>query len=276
MDRSAKSRWNFWCLLVNLPRYSITFLLSVVLVFDSAGAIPPTRGLLNGQKSGTTQQNPNRAAAEQAFQEGFQLYKLGTAESLRKAIDKWFEALRLWQQLNDLAKQATTLNNIGGVYDDLGDKQKALEYYNQALPLDRAVGDKSGEAAALNNIGSVYSDLGDKQKALNYFNQALPLRRAVGDTSGEAITLMSIGVVYSNLGDKQKALNYLNQALLLIRTEVDDRGTSLLMQEFYKQLLQQGKSPVTALRAAQLNMWQQQQWHNPYYWSAFTFQGEWR
>ncbi len=57
---------------------------------------------------------------------------------------------------------------------------------------------------------------------------------------------------------------------------VDDLGTAMLMQEFYKQLLQQGKSPTTALRAAQLNMWQQQKWRNPYYWSAFIFVGEWQ
>ena len=74
-----------------------------------------------------------------------------------------------------------------------------------------------------------------------------------------------------------RGLMYAGAARLVVSLwEVDDRGTSMLMQEFYKQLLQQGKSPVTALRAAQLNMWQQQQWHHPYYWSAFTFQGEWR
>ena len=33
--------------------------------------------------------------------------------------------------------EATTLNNIGGVYDSLGEKQKALDYYNQALPITR-------------------------------------------------------------------------------------------------------------------------------------------
>jgi tetratricopeptide (TPR) repeat protein len=48
--------------------------------------------------------------------------------------------------------EATTLNNIGGVYSDLGEKQKALDYYNQALPLIRAVGDPSGEATILDNI----------------------------------------------------------------------------------------------------------------------------
>ena len=30
------------------------------------------------------------------------------------------------------------------------------------------------------------------------------------------------------------------------------------------------------LRAAQTEMWKQKQWQSPYYWAAFTMQGEWR
>ena len=227
MNRSAKSWWNFWRFLINFQRYSLTFSLSVVLLFDSASATPKSTGLQIGQQSVTMQQNPNRAAALQALQEGFELYKQGTAESLRKAIVKWEEALQLLQQLNDKANQAPTLLFIGKVYDDLGENQKALAYYNRALPLSRAVGDRGGEALTLNNIGLVYSHLGEKQKALAYYNQALPLSRAVGDREREATTLNNIGRVYDDLGEKQKALEYLNQALPLSRA-VGDRGGEAL------------------------------------------------
>jgi hypothetical protein len=54
--------------------------------------------------------------------------------------------------VGDRRGEATTLNNIGRVYDDLGEKQKALDFYNQALPLMRAVGDPYGEAIILDNI----------------------------------------------------------------------------------------------------------------------------
>ena len=96
----------------------------------------------------------------------------------------------------DVGDRATALNNIGSVYDNLGDKKKALAFYNQALPLQRDVGDRAGEATTLNNIGLVYSSLGDKKKALAFYNQALPLRRDVGDRAGEATTLSNIGRVY--------------------------------------------------------------------------------
>jgi CHAT domain-containing protein len=58
--------------------------------------------------------------------------------------------------------------------------------------------------------------------------------------------------------------------------QVDDAGTAELMKEFYTEMLKQGKSPTGALRAAQLKLWENSSLKNPYYWSAFTLQGEWR
>ena len=57
---------------------------------------------------------------------------------------------------------------------------------------------------------------------------------------------------------------------------VDDAATSELMSRFYKKMLQEGQKPAAALRAAQLEMWQDTRWKDPYYWAAFTLQGEWR
>jgi CHAT domain-containing protein len=57
---------------------------------------------------------------------------------------------------------------------------------------------------------------------------------------------------------------------------VDDEATSQLMVKFYKKMLQDGLKPAAALRAAQIELWRQNQWQAPYYWAAFTLQGEWR
>jgi CHAT domain-containing protein len=57
---------------------------------------------------------------------------------------------------------------------------------------------------------------------------------------------------------------------------VNDKATSELMTKFYEKMLKQGARPAAALRAAQVEMWKQKQWRSPYYWAAFTMQGEWR
>ena len=164
-----------------------------------------------------------RREAERLFEEGMQLYRQRTAESLQQAIQKWEEALPLIRAVGNKVREATTLNNMGKVYSDLGEKQKALDYYSKSLPLWQEMRDKAGEAGTLNNIGRVYDDLGEKQKALDYFNKALPLSREVKDKTGEATAQNNTGMVYSDLGEKQKALYYLNQSLLL-RREVRDKA----------------------------------------------------
>jgi CHAT domain-containing protein len=56
--------------------------------------------------------------------------------------------------------------------------------------------------------------------------------------------------------------------------EVDDQATAALMKEFYTNVLQRGMTPASGLRAAQNSIRQQPQWRSPYYWAAFTLQGE--
>ena len=55
---------------------------------------------------------------------------------------------------------------------------------------------------------------------------------------------------------------------------VHDRGTSVLMERFYRGLLGDGLSPAAALRRAQLSMMAEPRWSAPYYWAAFVLEGE--
>ncbi|HKG23456.1 MAG TPA: CHAT domain-containing protein [Blastocatellia bacterium] len=48
------------------------------------------------------------------------------------------------------------------------------------------------------------------------------------------------------------------------------------MARFYEAMLGKGLRPAAALRAAQVAMWKEKRWQGPYYWAAFTLQGEWR
>jgi CHAT domain-containing protein/tetratricopeptide (TPR) repeat protein len=58
--------------------------------------------------------------------------------------------------------------------------------------------------------------------------------------------------------------------------KVDDRATAELMKLFYQQMLSGGLRPAAALRMAQIDLWRQKRWAAPYYWAAFTLQGEWK
>jgi CHAT domain-containing protein len=85
------------------------------------------------------------------------------------------------------------------------------------------------------------------------------------DVKGEGLVGLTRGFMYAGA-----------PRVLVSLWSVDDQGTSELMSRFYKKMLQDGQKPAAALRAAQIEMLQNSQWKEPYYWAAFTLQGEWR
>jgi CHAT domain-containing protein len=56
--------------------------------------------------------------------------------------------------------------------------------------------------------------------------------------------------------------------------KVDSAATAELMTRFYRKMLREGQPSGAALRAAQISMWKERRWRAPYYWAAFTLQGE--
>jgi CHAT domain-containing protein/uncharacterized protein HemY len=85
------------------------------------------------------------------------------------------------------------------------------------------------------------------------------------DVKGEGLVGLTRGFMYAGA-----------PRVLVSLWSVSDRGTSELMSRFYKKMLQEKLQPAAALRAAQLEMLQTSQWQEPYYWAAFTLQGEWK
>jgi len=85
------------------------------------------------------------------------------------------------------------------------------------------------------------------------------------DVKGEGLVGLTRGFMYAG-----------SPRVLVSLWSVNDKGTSELMSRFYKKMLQEGQKPAAALRAAQIEMLQTPQWKEPYYWAAFTLQGEWR
>lgn len=137
---------------------------------------------------------------------------------LRQTELDWYEhGLELFRRNGNQEGEANVLNNIGLVYDYIGELTQALNYYELALPIRRVIGDRNGEATTLNNIAAAYNSLGNPRKALDYYFEALPILRETGLRLGEAIVLSSVGAIFDNLRLSAQALDYLNQSLSIHR-----------------------------------------------------------
>ncbi|HEY9709521.1 MAG TPA: CHAT domain-containing protein, partial [Oculatellaceae cyanobacterium] len=125
---------------------------------------------------------------------------------------------------------------------------------------------------------SLYDQQGKSQDGFlrlhDIFNLNLPAELVVlsacetglgKDVKGEGLVGLTRGFMYA--GSKRVVVSLWS---------VNDVATSEVMTKFYQKMLQEGQNPVSALRAAQLEMWNSGQWQSPYYWAAFTMQGDWR
>ena len=76
---------------------------------------------------------------------------------------------------------ATTLNNLAGLYRQMGDYEKALPLYQKALDIrEKVLGSQHPDVAnTLNNLALLYSDMGDYEKALPLYQKALEIYEKV-------------------------------------------------------------------------------------------------
>ncbi|HKQ93610.1 MAG TPA: tetratricopeptide repeat protein [Blastocatellia bacterium] len=170
------------------------------------------------------QEGNKRAAARSVNSEAERLRQMGTAESLRKAIVKYEDALLLWRSAGDKSGEAETLTSAAQVYNSLGDKQRALDYFQRAIELWKETPDVKGHAIALSGAGAVQYALGSHRQALDYLKQSLLLFRSLKDAGGEAKRLNDIGAIYFALGEPQEALKYYQQALPTLRAAGERAG----------------------------------------------------
>ncbi len=84
------------------------------------------------------------------------------------------------------------------------------------------------------------------------------------EIKGEGIVGLTRGFIYAGA-----------QQVLVSLWSINDKSTAEFMVNFYRKILKDKLTVSAALRAAQLEMWQEGKWKSPYYWATFTIQGDW-
>ena len=186
-----------------------------------------------------TQKDKSSYAGSLFVSAGLTLEKQGSADSFRKAIAKYNEALPIFKSAGLPMWEANVLYLMANDYVFLGEKQKALEYGNQAVQVGQIAVQEAdtaqrifaikAQANALDVLGRVHNELGDKKKALEYFNQALSLHKSIGNRGGELTSLMHISMAYQYMGDYKKSLTVAEQARALASELGDHKSEGAIL-----------------------------------------------
>ena len=130
-------------------------------------------------------------------------------------------ALKLFEELDDKARQVNTNIDLGHILEHQDRPAEALPYAQRALTLSRSANDRD-QGRALYFVGWYYGQLGDHHQMLVCCQQALALNQKIGNRRGEGYTLNGIGYAHHHLGHYEQAIAYYQQALDL-RSELSDR-----------------------------------------------------
>jgi tetratricopeptide (TPR) repeat protein len=143
-----------------------------------------------------------------------------------KALENYFAALAIAEELNNPDGLSECFSEIGIVYKNQGRLSEALNYYEKALAMAQKGTDASWVASCMINIGNIYKEKNLLITSLNYYLDALNILEKLGHDRRIAACYQSIGDVYSQQLDFDKALNYFNKSLkLAVKTEDRVRET---------------------------------------------------
>ena len=116
-------------------------------------------------------------------------------------------------------KVAASYNNLGNVYQQLGQYTEAKEYHEKALIINKKIFGEvhANVASSYGNLGSAFRNLGQYSKAKEYLVKALIIRKKIfGEEHADvASSYNNLGNVYREQGQHNEAKEYLEKALII-------------------------------------------------------------
>jgi tetratricopeptide (TPR) repeat protein len=111
------------------------------------------------------------------------------------------------KELKSLKKSlASSLNNIGVIYNNEGQLKEALDYYGRALKIEEEIGDKNGIASSLISMGHIYNIKGQIKEAMDYYGRALKISQEIGYPIVTERVARRLSGIYEKQGKGMKAL----------------------------------------------------------------------
>jgi CHAT domain-containing protein len=179
-----------------------------------------------------TAQASNQAASEQQAKDAEVLYEqsreLIEAARYGFARRKFFAAVNLWKQSQQIQRVIEALAQTGELHEKAGRWQDAIECYLHlikfcALPTLM----KMNTSLA---IAQLYSHLRQSDLAKLYYRQTLALAQQTGIRSVQASSLIGLAQIGVERGEMMQANSYVQRILLIQRGERDERAKAAMLQ----------------------------------------------
>lgn len=136
---------------------------------------------------------------------------------LEAGLQCYKKVLKYRRTIQDTAKIADVLNNIGVVNYYKGNYNSAMENLLEAAELFDQKGLKNRAAGLYGNIAMIYNEMGNYKKAIDYNRKALTNYYQLEDYHGQTGLLINMANIYKNIDSLEQSIKYSREALLLAK-----------------------------------------------------------
>lgn len=126
-------------------------------------------------------------------------------EQIEKCAIYSQQALDAAEKINFKAGQARSITNLGAIASIKGNYAEAATRYFDAIKIWEQLGNKRGVMLAKNNIGEVYGNLKKYDLQLQYLSEALTMATENDFKDGEALARQNLSIYYAGKNDFKKA-----------------------------------------------------------------------
>ncbi|MCP2248065.1 AfsR/SARP family transcriptional regulator [Lentzea aerocolonigenes] len=144
-----------------------------------------------------------------------------------EAVREQQRCLAIARESGNAQREAAIQNNLGWMYNELGDTVRAVASYEAALELFTAADDRGYLAITLQNLGDAKSLLGDFAGGVADLERSLAIAREDDLVGQQGDSLVSLGQVHARADRHHDAVRYFRSALAPVE-EADNKVTLAL------------------------------------------------
>lgn len=141
-----------------------------------------------------------------------------------KSMQKYLEAIEIYESINDLSGLSVAYSNIALVYHRQKDFDRALQYQLKSLEIAQKLKSNYSICVSMMNIGLVYEEKNQLDKALEYYFNAEKIVNKLGNKQFEAILYNNIGLLYFKKKNYNKA-NLFYKKSLELKLQLDNKSS---------------------------------------------------
>ena len=158
----------------------------------------------------------------------------------KKAVEYFFESLKLYEELKDTMGLAQVYNSIGTTFSEQNELVSAGEYFEKALAIFRQTHNMMGIAGALNNLAIVLpKDSSSHEAKKSLLFEAIRINQQIGQKYWEAINYENLGSIYLDSHMLDSAYYYLaksKELVVALKSMPHLADNLLLFSDYYIQL----------------------------------------